>query len=191
MITSKKQLKEYILADLKAHNIEHISLWKEWLRGNLELIRIFRFQIALRKYEYAIYKRESKGGFYRNLCYLLAKHRFERLRMKTGIYIGPNVFDSGLNIVHLGYFWINSSSKIGKNCTVLPRVLLGKKHPGIPTPCIIIGDNCYIGTGVSIMGPVTIGNNVTIGAGAVVTKDFPDNCVIAGNPAKIIKYKNN
>jgi len=39
------------------------------------------------------------------------------------------------------------------------------------------------------LGPVTIGNNVTIGAGAVVNKDVPDNCVIGGVPAKIIKHK--
>lgn len=55
---------------------------------------------------------------------------------------------------------------------------------------IFIGDNCYIGTGATILGPVTIGDNVTIGAGAVVTKDIPSNVVVAGNPAKIIKVKN-
>lgn len=54
---------------------------------------------------------------------------------------------------------------------------------------ISIGDNCYISTGVIILGNVSIGNNVTIAAGAVVTKDVPDDCVVGGVPAKIIKYK--
>ena len=48
----------------------------------------------------------------------------------------------------------------------------------------------YIGPGAKIIKPVHIGNNVSIGANAVVNKDVPDNCVVAGVPAKIIKYKN-
>ena len=47
-----------------------------------------------------------------------------------------------------------------------------------------------IGAGAKIMGDVNIGNYVTIGANAVVTHDVPDNCVVGGVPAKIIKYKN-
>ena len=45
------------------------------------------------------------------------------------------------------------------------------------------------GCHVAIIGDITIGNNVTIGAGAVVVKDVPDNAVVVGNPARIIKYK--
>jgi acetyltransferase-like isoleucine patch superfamily enzyme len=51
----------------------------------------------------------------------------------------------------------------------------------------IIGDFCVIGIGSIIMSGVTIGNEVVVGCGAVVTKDVPSNCIVAGNPAKIIK----
>lgn len=68
-------------------------------------------------------------------------------------------------------------------------VLIGKKTKGLKNVQISIGDNCYISTGVIILGNVSIGNNVTIAAGAVVTKDVPDDCVVGGVPAKIIKYK--
>lgn len=50
-----------------------------------------------------------------------------------------------------------------------------------------IGDFCVIGTGAIIVSGVKIGNEVVVGAGAVVTKDVPSNCIVAGNPARIIK----
>ncbi len=52
---------------------------------------------------------------------------------------------------------------------------------------VVIGDNVFIGNDVTILKGVVIGNGCTIGAGSVVTKSFPENCVIGGNPAKIIK----
>lgn len=57
------------------------------------------------------------------------------------------------------------------------------KAKEVPT----IGDDCYIAAAAKILGPVTIGNNVVIGANAVVLKDIPDGCVAAGVPATIIK----
>lgn len=52
---------------------------------------------------------------------------------------------------------------------------------------IIIGDNCWIGTNVRICKGVTIGNNSVVAACSVVTKDVPPNCIVAGNPAKVVK----
>ena len=101
----------------------------------------------------------------------------------------PNTIDEGLLLVHPGFRRIGKIAHIGKNCTILPNVLFGLKTPEGGFQDIIIGDNCYISTGVTILAPVTIGNNVTIGAGAVVNKDVPDNCVVGGVPAKILKYK--
>lgn len=50
-----------------------------------------------------------------------------------------------------------------------------------------IGRNCFLGGGSIIMPGVKLGNCVIVGAGAVVTRDVPDNCIVAGNPAKIIR----
>ena len=50
-----------------------------------------------------------------------------------------------------------------------------------------IGKQCFIGANAIIMPGLTIGNNVIVGAGAVVTKDVPSGCIVAGNPAKVIK----
>ena len=61
---------------------------------------------------------------------------------------------------------------------------------GIDIPCsTIIGKGFYIGPGAKIVGKVHIGNNVAIGANAVVTKDRPDNSVVVGIPARIILTK--
>ena len=60
-----------------------------------------------------------------------------------------------------------------------------RKHLGIAKP-VTIGNDVWIGGNVTILPGVKIGNNVVIAAGAVVTKDVPDNCVIGGVPAKKI-----
>lgn len=53
-----------------------------------------------------------------------------------------------------------------------------------------VGENCWIGTGAVILGGVTLGDNVTVAAGAVVTKSFPGKCLIGGVPARVIKKFN-
>lgn len=54
---------------------------------------------------------------------------------------------------------------------------------------VVIGDDVWIGRRVIILPGIKIGNGVIIGAGAVVTKDVPDYAVVAGVPAKVIKYR--
>ena len=75
--------------------------------------------------------------------------------------------------------------KIGKNCKILHGVTMGGRagHKGLP----IIGDNVVIGTHAQIVGNVRIGNNSIVGAGAIGTHDVPDNVIVVGNPAKILR----
>ena len=81
---------------------------------------------------------------------------------------------------------INSKAKIGTNLTIYPGTIVGRTGDGgVPT----IGDNVFIGGGAKIFGGIKVGNNVTIAANSVVVKDVPDNAVVGGIPAKIIKFK--
>lgn len=83
---------------------------------------------------------------------------------------------------------IHSKSIIGVNCTICQQVTIGggdSRFPGVP----VIGNNVYIAKGSIVMGGITIGNNVTIGANAVVTKPVSDNAIVAGVPAKILRIK--
>lgn len=83
---------------------------------------------------------------------------------------------------------INDGTKIGKNCTLRHSTTIGNKKnkDGTYTSCPNIGDNVDAGSNVCIIGPIIIGDNVVIGAGSIVVKDVPSNCVIVGNPARII-----
>lgn len=58
----------------------------------------------------------------------------------------------------------------------------------VPCSPITLGEGCWIGANAVILPGVSLGCHVIVGAGAVVTKSFPDNVVIAGNPAKIVRY---
>lgn len=79
---------------------------------------------------------------------------------------------------------IHKKAIIGKNVVIGSSVVIGGKKGQSILPQI--GDNVYLATGSKILGEVKIGNNVTIGANAVVLIDVPDNATAAGVPAKIL-----
>ena len=78
---------------------------------------------------------------------------------------------------------ILNAERIGDNFSCGHNTTIGATGKGRP----IIGNNVALGVGSIIIGKINIGNNVIVGAGSVVVKDVPDNVVVAGNPAKIIK----
>ena len=82
---------------------------------------------------------------------------------------------------------ILNAKKIGKNFTCRQCTTIGNKRDGDNENLPIIGDNVILGANVVVIGNINIGNNVVVGAGSVVVKNVPDNCIVAGNPAKIIR----
>lgn len=180
MIQSKANYKYYLEKDLLRFNNRKPTL-KDLIVQN-EVWYIYRYIRLLRKVEF--YKNCNKS----RLLFLYYYIRYKRLGFKLRFTIYPNTVGPGLRIFHCGDFvHIKSNCIIGKNCTLLPGVVIGNKNIDNDDTHVLIGDNCYIGLGVKIFGQVSIGNNVTIGANSIILHDIPDNCVVAGIPARIIK----
>lgn len=104
-----------------------------------------------------------------------------------GVGIPYNVIiGKGLKVYYWNSLIINYQTVIGENCTIRQSTTIGNKSE-FDKSCPIIGNNVNIGANVCIIGNIKVGDNVVIGAGSVVTKDIPANCIVVGNPAKIIK----
>ncbi|MDD3411277.1 MAG: serine O-acetyltransferase [Eubacteriales bacterium] len=121
---------------------------------------------------------------------VLARWISQRSRHRTGIEIHPGAqigrrvfIDHGDGVV------IGETTIIGDDVTIYQGVTLGgtgkdvgKRHP-------TIGNGVTIGAGAKVLGPITIGDHSKVGAGAIVLKDVPANCTVVGNPGRIVRKK--
>lgn len=134
---------------------------------------------------------------FRNIFYYRTrKHHFMRavcrffLKPVMTVEITGGLIGEGFRIDH--NYCVIRPHVAGKNLTIRNGVTIGKgKVPnenGLIQP--ILGDNVDVYPNAVIFGGIRIGNNVKIGAGAVVNKDVPDNCTVVGNPMRIIRYEN-
>jgi serine O-acetyltransferase len=101
--------------------------------------------------------------------------------------VGP-----GLYIGHYGGITVSSVAVIGRNCNLSQNITIGVSGAGSKRGAPTIGDNVYIAPGARLFGKINIGNNVKIGANAVIHKDLPDNAIAVLDPGfKIISYAGN
>lgn len=127
-------------------------------------------------------------------------------QVKNQVHIEANLrFDYGYNISVGKNFYANYDCvlldicpiTIGDNCMLAPNVKLytashpieaAKRNSGLENGApISLGDNVWIGGNATLLPGVTLGDNVVVGAGSVVTRSFPADVVIAGNPARVIR----
>ena len=140
-----------------------------------------------------------KYTFHHRLCYYYSQHKLlfpffclQWLYMKHLTYLFGIQTAWTLNlpedfvISHFGGITF-FPQKCGKHIYLRQGVTVGSNGHGGMATHPILGDYVTFGANAVVVGGITIGNNVIIGANAVVTKDVPDNCVVAGVPAKIIK----
>lgn len=111
------------------------------------------------------------------------------------VHFGKNIYTNfNLTLVD------DTQIYVGDFCQIGPNVVLATAgHPILPelrerayqyNAPVRIGQNCWLGANVVVVPGVTIGNNVVVGAGSVVTRDLPDNVVAAGNPCRILREVN-
>ena len=120
---------------------------------------------------------------------------------KKRVFLGSNcsTMNSIFNVIS-GEIHIGDNTILGHNCMLLTgthnfkngkRISLLDNSKEEETPKtgrdIIIGEGCFIGSGVTVIGPVNIGNNVIVASGSVVNKNIKDSCFVGGIPAKLIK----
>lgn len=176
MIQSKADYRYYVACDLKAHQLASVSFYDYWWRDCL------RFQLRLRKIEYL--NNVKKHNPFCRLWLIILEFINHKLATRLGFSIPKNVFGAGLCIVHYGTIVVSPFAKVGAWCRIHPSTSIGE-YNGAPT----LGDFVYVGPGAKIFGGITIGDNVAIGANAVVNKSFGDNVTIGGIPADIIHNK--
>lgn len=126
---------------------------------------------------------------YDHKLYVCAKLIYRFMQIFLGCTIPYSVeMGGGVTIAHFHGIVIHHLCKIGAGTVIYQNVTLGGRN-GKPGP--EIGENCVIGAGACILGKIKIGNNVNVGANAVVLESVPDNCTVVGVPARIIKRKDN
>ena len=132
----------------------------------------FRFSVAFRLI--------NAGGVLKLLGIILWKLRnHQQIQILRKTKIGY-----GLYISHGGPVVVNPSAVIGNNCNLSQFVTIGSNEG----KAAVIGENVYVGPNTCIVEDVSIGDNATIGAGSVVTKDIPSNATVAGNYAKVLNF---
>ncbi len=117
---------------------------------------------------------------------------FYKLRKnRAGGKVGAEIFEltpigKGLHIAHSGCIVVHTDAVLGENVSLSQGVTIGQTirdgKPQLP----VIGNNVYLAPGAKVIGGVRVGNDVAVGANAVVTHDVPDGAVVAGVPARVL-----
>jgi serine O-acetyltransferase len=176
VIKSKDDLRMFVEADCRSLGLKNQRNW--FMRNEILL-----FQVRLRRLEYALNCDMNR------LRVVYRRYLFRKISIRLGFSISPNTFGPGLAIAHRGTIVVNGGARIGANCRIHVGVNIGTEA-GKSDAAPQIGDNCYIGPGAKIFGPIEIGPSSVIGANAVVNKNFPEgNQTIAGVPASVISGK--
>lgn len=178
LVGSAKDAVEFIRKD-----VESIRRRDPAAKSNLEVLMLYSGVHAVLAYRVA-------HKLYLTDHFLPARAISQLARFFTGIEIHPGAeIGSGLFIDHGMGVVIGETTVIGDDCTLYQGVTLGgtgkdqgKRHP-------TLGSNIMVGAGAKVLGPLNVGDNSKIAAGAVVLSDIPEHSTAVGVPAKIVRQR--
>lgn len=136
-------------------------------------------------YRFGRWRYGVRPALLRKLMSLAYHVAYKLVQVLTGIEL-PCEVEIGRNFVidHFGGIVVSGYAKFGDDCRIRPGVVVGLAR--VDDPCApVIGNHVDIGTGAKLLGRIRIGNNVLIGANAVVVTDVPDDSIAVGVPAAI------
>jgi serine O-acetyltransferase len=136
-------------------------------------------------YRFGCWRYTIKSALFRKPFSLLYKILYKFIQVITGIELPCEVtVGKNFRIDHFGGIIISGFASFGANCVIRDGVTIGLRRVDDPV-APQIGNNVDIGTGAKVLGGITIGDNVVIGANAVVLEDVPSNSIAVGVPARI------
>ncbi len=119
------------------------------------------------------------------------RFRFKRIKEKRGIEISYNTrIGKGLYLGHPYNITVNSQAVIGDNVNIHKGVTIGQENRGKRKGTPIIGNSVWIGVNATVVGNITIGDDVLIAPNSFVNRDIPSHSVVYGNPC-VIKHREN
>lgn len=188
MIRTKDELKEYIASDNSWFVAKSFKDSIVYWYGQYPGWKLKKYLKYLRMHEY-YYNTATGRHYFKKYLKIFYERKKHHLGNQLGIEISPNCIGKGVTIDHAGSIIVNNDAKIGNNCRFHGANCIGNNGQSKDAPTL--GNNVDVGYGAVIIGGVTIADDITIGANAVVNKSFTvPGCTIAGIPAKIIKQPN-
>lgn len=173
-------------------SLEKIGFWqqiredwiaheRDWTRPGFRAVAVARF---------GVWRMKVKSKLLRAPLSILYRSLFRHVRNVYGIEL-PYTVELGQRVIieHQSAIVIHGYSKIGDDCIIRQGVTIGNRYLHRPLEAPQLGNRVNIGAGAKILGSVTIGDDVCIGANSIVLSDVPAGATVVGIPSKIIRCK--
>ena len=177
MINNKKELDFYIMADRIMNNRPFKDSFKERI---LDILSKNPRIILYLRYMRLLYYYENKPGLFYKFLSLFYKRLYKSLEQELGIHLDESVFGYGVMVPHNCSIRIGRNNQIGKFAVIQSQTFMTGSN-------CIIGDSFYLSVGSKVIGPLKIGDNVSVAACSLVRKSCGNNVLLAGVPACIKK----